>query len=361
MGFDSKRDELGAARAQGPGHERQDVPAWPHGCVPPGQDEFVRRKKHRSIRVFHEGKRRCPITLRQALIACLGVVIVVSAGHVVQYYRELQASRALSAELREIYYDEPDVQPSATSVATAVPTAVPTAPALQTAVPAPTQPAQLAAVPYPDNPYGTVRSRFQKLQRQNGDIVAWLTVPGMLDEAVVQRDNSYYLRRDYRGYHNDNGAIFMEQAVKLSGSRPYTLILYGHNMKSGAMFGGLRQYENAVFYRHNAFVTCDTAYEDGLYVVFAVGTLSQRAYTPNYVDVSKLLSARTAWREEAIGQLNKCSTLTNWVDVCADDQLLLLVTCVEDDAERRYVAARRVRPDETQAQLQKLVDRTDAR
>ena len=31
----------------------------------------------------------------------------------------------------------------------------------------------------------------------------------MLDEAVVQRDNSYYLNRDYRGYHNANGAIFL--------------------------------------------------------------------------------------------------------------------------------------------------------
>ena len=281
----------------------------------------------------------------------------------IQYYRELQASRALSASLREVYYAETEVQLSESADApTSTPaleaTAAPTAFIAPTALP---QAAQLESVPYPDNPYGLVSSRFQKLQRQNSDIVAWLTIPGLLDEAVVQRDNSYYLRRDYRGYHNDNGAIFMEQAVRLSGQRPYTLILYGHNMKSGAMFGGLRNYENAAFYRHNAFVTCDTAYEDGLYVIFAVGTLSQRAYTPDYVDVSKLLSVRTAWREEAIGQLIKCSTLTNWVDVRADDQLLLLVTCVEDDTERRYVAARRIRPDETQAQLQKLVDRTDAR
>lgn len=81
--------------------------------------------------------------------------------------------------------------------------------------------------------------RFAKLKQQNQDIVAWLTIPEQLDIAVVQRDNTYYLNRDYLGYHNDNGAIFLDMGCDLTGN-PKALILYGHNMKTGAMFGNLR-------------------------------------------------------------------------------------------------------------------------
>lgn len=56
---------------------------------------------------------------------------------------------------------------------------------------------------------------------------------------MVQRDNTYYLNRDYLGYHNDNGAIFLDMGCDLTGN-PKALILYGHNMKTGAMFGNLR-------------------------------------------------------------------------------------------------------------------------
>jgi sortase (surface protein transpeptidase) len=41
-----------------------------------------------------------------------------------------------------------------------------------------------------------------------------------------------------------------------------------------------------------------------------------------------------------------------------DDQLLLLVTCVENDTERRVVAARRVREGEDEAQLKTLEERS---
>lgn len=59
-----------------------------------------------------------------------------------------------------------------------------------------------------------------------------------------------------------NGAIFLDESCDLS-TRPYTLMLYGHNMKSGAMFGNLRNYENLTYYKNNPFIKFDTAYEDG--------------------------------------------------------------------------------------------------
>ena len=54
----------------------------------------------------------------------------------------------------------------------------------------------------------------------------------------------------------------------------------------------------------------------------------------------------------------KASVFSNTVDVRPEDQLLLLVTCVDADEERRVVAARRVRDGETEAELKKLVERS---
>lgn len=222
------------------------------------------------------------------------------------------------------------------------PTAVPTA--------SPDPYATLPPVPYPNNRYKTITTRFTRLQKQNKDIVGWLNVDGLLETAVVQRDNEYYLRRDYLGYHNENGAIFLEEGVSLD-TRPYTLILYGHNMKTGAMFGSLRNLEDIGFYRKHPIVTFDSIYEDGRYVIFSVAEVSLKTSDRNYAGFYRLNDCTRMEREDIIDDLIRLSVHTCPVDVNAEDQLLLLVTCVDDDDERRVVAARRVRPDETETQL----------
>ena len=153
---------------------------------------------------------------------------------------------------------------------------------------------------------------------------------------------------------SDVDTIFLDESCDLK-TRPYTLLLYGHNMKTGEMFGSLRNYENIVYYKNNPFITFDTAYEDGRYVVFSVGITRQMAYDRKFVDFVKLSSNRLAWREEAIQSLRKISVLSVPIEVNAEDQLLLLVTCVDDSAERRLVAARRIREGETEEELLRQV------
>lgn len=321
----------------------------------------TRRKRRRyNFRTGATTQRR---RLRQCVVGLLLCVMLFSVYKLGSYAREYLSARQISAELRSLYHEE-----VATAAAATVTTALPTE------TPAPTQTIHLEPVPasstppptvlepvrYPYNPWGITSSRFAKLQRQNEDIIAWLNIPGLIDEAVVQRDNSYYLSRDYRGYHNDNGAIFLDENCNLR-TRPYTMMIFGHNMKSGAMFGSLRNYENVVFYQNNPFVTFDTAFEDGRYVIFAVGTLTQERERLHYVDVGGLISLNIEARERGISQLRRISKVAVSIDVRADDQLLLLITCVDNDAERRFIAARRLRLDEDEHSLQKLIRHAYAR
>ena len=52
--------------------------------------------------------------------------------------------------------------------------------------------------------------------------------------------------------------------------RSTNIIIYGHNMKSGAMFGSLKKYLDEDYWREHAQIRFDTMYEKGTYEVFAV-------------------------------------------------------------------------------------------
>ena len=298
--------------------------------------------------------------LRLLTAVCLCCIAAFCAVKLIRYALDARRARLASDALREVYYSSDTEPPSASHVPfpTPMPAPTPTPISKATAVPAYTPPPDiLPAVRYPDNPSAAVSSRFTRLQRQNADIIGWLNIPDMLDEAVVQRDNSYYLNRDYRGYHNANGAIFLDEACQLD-ARPYTLILYGHNMKTGAMFGSLRNYENLRYYKNNPFITFDTAYEDGDYVVFAAAAIDINPDGLRYVDLAALSSLSVETRQAAITALKTRSIYQNSLDVQADDQLLLLITCTQSDNERRVIAARRIRTDETREALSSVIQQT---
>jgi len=98
--------------------------------------------------------------------------------------------------------------------------------------------------PAPEEP----EDPLAQLRAQNPDIVGWITVPYTnIDYPIVQaRDNDYYLRRDLNGEYATPGTIFMDCRCAPDGA-DYS-ILYGHNMKSGSMFGTLKRFGEKAFF-----------------------------------------------------------------------------------------------------------------
>lgn len=335
------------------------------------------QRRHKKPRRYRLRSRLRPFR-REWLAVLLGAAIqLFGLIRLIGYGRDWLAARNTSGELQNIYYDapadtpafftaEPTAEPAdtpvlstaePTAVATPDPTAAETAEPIEAAAATSSPLPGLEAMGYPDNPGLTVSSRWKALRRENRDIMGWLNMDRLLDEPVVQRDDVFYLTHDAAGRENVNGAIFLEASVGIH-TRPYTYILYGHNMKTGAMFGCLRNYENRNFYHASPFITFDTVYEDGRYVIFAVGSISTEAHERHYVDFHDLKSTDRERRKAAIDALISASVFTCPVDVRADDQVLLLVTCTEKDQERRVVAARRIRDDEEEAALGKKVERS---
>ena len=240
----------------------------------------------------------------------------------------------------------PETKPTETAAAAVAPTAAPT----------PTPIPRLEEQFYPAAPETRAGDRFRTLQQENRDIIGWLTVGKIIDEPVVQRDNIFYMDHDVRKESNINGAIFLDENISLK-TRPWGLILYGHNMRSGGMFGRLSNYDKASFYRSNPILTFDTAYEDGRYVIFAAGIVNvEDESAENFLDFFGITTRNIHEREQAIETLKKITPYDCGVDAGAEDQLLLLVTCDGKDEERRIVAARRIRDGESEESLKEGVN-----
>lgn len=81
---------------------------------------------------------------------------------------------------------------------------------------------------------------FEGLRKINPDIVAWIRIEAAgIDYPVVQgEDNDYYLHHTFGGEPNIAGSIFMDyRNVDFIDEK---VILYGHNMRDGSMFAGIK-------------------------------------------------------------------------------------------------------------------------
>ena len=288
------------------------------------------------------------------LLVVSGVLVLFGLVRLIGSAVQQQISEKTDEEMRILYHAGEAVLTTAPAQEEEPKEAAATAAPEDTESPAPSPVPRLEEQGYPGNPGRKVSTRFQKLRKENSDIVGWLTIGSMVDEAVVQRDNEYYMNHNVKKQQDVSGAIFLDAIVSLE-TRPYALILYGHNMKTGARFGSLRNYENRSFYHKYPFISFDTLYEESKYVIFSVGTVSTEESDPHYLDFFALNSRRVDERQRAINILQEVSIHSSAVDVALDDQILLLVTCVDKDEERRIVAARRIRENETQEELRTAV------
>lgn len=136
--------------------------------------------------------------------------------------------------------------------------------------PVPEATAEPADTPEPtpeptENPY---RDSFLA----NSDMAAWLQIPGTVIDYPVMwtpRDENYYLKRGFDGKSNQNGCLILDTDSSLE---PLTtnLIIHGHNMKSGAMFGTLSNYESEEYYQEHKNIVLYTENLRRNYEVIAV-------------------------------------------------------------------------------------------
>lgn len=114
---------------------------------------------------------------------------------------------------------------------------------------------------------------FEELQKTNPDIYAWLRIEDtIIDYAVVQNPSrdEYYLTHNSDGAIDLNGAIFSQATYNSVDFEDPVTVLYGHNMKTGVMFGTLRaSYTDPEFFDEHKQITIYTPEEELDFQVFA--------------------------------------------------------------------------------------------
>lgn len=126
--------------------------------------------------------------------------------------------------------------------------------------------------------------RYRELYAINQDLAGWLIIDGtVIDYPVMQtlRDENYYLYRDFYGRENKNGCLILDTdseagtGTKSSGYTDGTvpttnLLIHGHTMKSGEMFGRLKNYADAEYGAQHNSICFDSLYEERKYELLAV-------------------------------------------------------------------------------------------
>lgn len=195
---------------------------------------------------------------------------------------------------------------------------------------------------------------LKEVYRQNRELVGWVDIPGEISQPVVYRNNSYYLTHDFYGQKSIGGTVFLDEASPLSATTQ-NLLLHGHNMRDGSMFGRLIRYEKRDHWRENCVLRFSTLYDAANYVIFAamvVDTADVNA--PGYVNYAAHATFRTEGEFTAyMAQVQRHSLYPWRVDVRPTDALLTLSTCLED--KHLVVMARRAREGESEAMLAAMV------
>lgn len=212
----------------------------------------------------------------------------------------------------------------ATEAPTQAPTAAPTAE--PTATPEPT-PAPL------ENPY---KDSFLA----NKDMVAWLQIPGTVIDYPVMwtpRDENYYLNRGFDKKQNQNGCLILDTDSSLD---PLTtnLIIHGHNMKSGAMFGNLTDYEKVSYYEDHKEIILYTEGVQRKYEVIAVFRSQVFKKTDKVFKFYQFFQADTQKEfDDFYNNIKALSLYDTGVTAEFGDNFITLSTCVYHVTNGRFV------------------------
>lgn len=174
---------------------------------------------------------------------------------------------------------------------------------------------------------------FNKLKEKNNETIAWLKVNNTNVEYPVVKgtNNIFYLNHSFDKSNNSAGWIFADYRNKFDNTDK-NIVIYGHNMRDGSMFGSMLNILNAKWYENeeNTNITLYTENEKCMYKVFSVYKIENEDY---YIK-TEFKNDNDNEFEDFIKTLKKRSIKDFNVDVSKDDNILTLSTCANNNKYR---------------------------
>lgn len=170
------------------------------------------------------------------------------------------------------------------------------------------------------------------LRAINPDVVGWICIPGTnVSYPLMQgRDNEYYLTRSWKKEYMGSGSVFLETKVSPD-LTDYHTIIYGHRMQNGTMFGSIKYYSGADYWRAHPsvyIVLDDTIYR---YDIFAAHEAAVNSI------VYRLDIEEKELEEEFLRYCEKQTVLRTGMTPEVGERILTLSTCTGNGYAKRWV------------------------
>ena len=186
---------------------------------------------------------------------------------------------------------------------------------------------------------------YVTLYNNNKSLIGWIKIDyTLIDYPVMQSQNEdYYLNHNFNQKKDNNGSIFIDPDCSIW-PRSENIIIYGHNMKSGKMFGQLKKYKSESFYQNHQLIQFDTLYEKGTYQIMYVFNevvhdeveVAFKYY--QFIDSNSLEEFESNMADMAEKSLYDTGVTAKW-----SDDLITLSTCdYTEGAERFVIVAKRI-------------------
>ena len=184
-----------------------------------------------------------------------------------------------------------------------------------------------------------VLEKYKKLFSQNKSLIGWIKIDDTnIDYPVMQTvNNEYYLDHNYNQQYDKNGSIFLDKDCDII-NPGCNMIIYGHHMQSGKMFGTLQLFSNQEYYEKHPYIQFDTIYEEGLYQIMYV--FRSRIYNEDEIVFKYYQFLDASTPEEFDSNMNEMAKLSLYdtgVRATYGDQLITLSTCDYTEQYGRFV------------------------
>lgn len=181
------------------------------------------------------------------------------------------------------------------------------------------------------------RIDLNALQEINSEAIGWIEIPDtMISYPMVHAaDNLYYLSHTFRKESNKSGSIFLETSNSADFSDLHTII-YGHNMKNGSMFAGLKDYSSKSYLTAHPYIYIDLTDGSHCYQIFSCheADISDGCYTIGY-EHDDVYAA-------FLESLKSASLFDSGVEVGMEDSVITLSTCTKNGTRRFVVHAKKI-------------------
>ena len=190
---------------------------------------------------------------------------------------------------------------------------------------------------YDENGSLTIPVDFAGLQEENPDIYAWITIPGVVDEPVLQHseDDRFYQSHDAEKKELATGAVFTESLNKKDFSDALTVI-YGNNNEDGSLFSSLFHYQDRQFMEEHPLIYIYTPQGVLTYQIFAAYQSDDRHLLMRFNQGTYEGNVR-AFIKDILSQRSMGAAVLRDTDIDTGDRFLTLSTHDPQGEEYRYL------------------------